>query len=162
MGAGKTSVGRRVAKMLGRSFFDSDIAVKLAHGPIEEIFATHGEAHFRALERAAVREGLAKGGVVSLGGGAVLDADTRADLAHHRVALLIVEPAIVAVRVKGSQRPLLQGDDAATRWSEIYESRRPVYEEVADATFDTSYGPLQEVVEAVAEWVRSTENEENA
>lgn len=162
MGAGKTSVGRRVAKVLGRPFFDSDIAVKLGHGPIEDIFAAHGEDHFRALERAAVCEGLATGGIVSLGGGAVLDPDTRVDLARHRVALLTVEPSVVAARVKGSQRPLLQGDDAATRWSEIYESRRPVYEELADATFDTSYGPLHDVVEAVVQWVRRTENEEHA
>jgi len=162
MGAGKTSVGRRVAKQLGRPFFDSDIAVKLAHGPIEEIFATHGEAHFRELERAAVREGLATGGVVSLGGGAVLDAATRSDLTHHRVALLTVEAGVVAARVKGSLRPLLQGEDAATRWNDIYHERLPIYEELADATFDTSYGPLQDVVDAVTQWVRSTEDEENA
>ncbi|WP_404432857.1 shikimate kinase [Microbacterium lacus] len=161
MGAGKTSVGRRVAKRLGRPFFDSDIAVKLAHGPIEDIFATSGEAHFRELERAAVREGLATGGVVSLGGGAVLDAATRADLAHHRVALLTVESTIVAARVKGSLRPLLQGEDAAARWNDIYRERLPIYEELADATFDTSHGPLQDVVDAVTQWVRSTEDEEN-
>lgn len=161
MGAGKTSVGRRVAKELGRPFFDSDIAVKVAHGPIEDLFAAHGEEHFRALERTAVTEGLAQGGVVSLGGGAVLDAATRADLAHHRVALLTVEPRVVASRVKESKRPLLQGDDVGARWVEIYEARRPLYEELADATFDTSFGPLQDVVDAVVAWVRSTENEEN-
>ncbi|QIG40697.1 AAA family ATPase [Microbacterium sp. 4R-513] len=159
MGAGKTSIGRKVAKSLGVPFFDTDIAIVRAHGPIEEIFASQGEAVFRGLERAAVREGLAGGGVVSLGGGAVLDADTRADLAHHRVVLLTVEPHVVASRIRGTERPLLQAEDAAARWVEISAARRPIYEELADVTFDTSSGPLQNVVEAVAEWARSTEEE---
>ena len=159
MGAGKTSIGRKVAKSLGLSFFDTDIAVVRAHGPIEDIFATEGEARFRGLERAAVQEGLASGGVVSLGGGAVLDADTRSDLAHHRVVLLTVQPHVVAGRIRDTGRPLLQTEDAAARWLEIYTARRPLYEEVADVTFDTSSGPLQNVVDAVAAWARSAEEE---
>lgn len=159
MGAGKTSIGRKVAKSLGVPFFDTDIAVVRAHGPIEDIFAAQGEAHFRGLERAAVEEGLAGGGVVSLGGGAVLDADTRADLARHRVVLLTVEPHVVAGRIRDTDRPLLQSEDAAARWLEIYTARRPIYEELADVTFDTSSGPLQHVVEAVADWARSTQKE---
>jgi len=75
MGAGKTSIGRRVSKALGIDFIDTDAAVRREHGPIEQIFQTHGEAAFRAWERAAVREALGRGDVVvSLGGGAVLDA----------------------------------------------------------------------------------------
>src|SRR4051794_29264389 len=130
MGAGKTSIGRRVAKALGRPFFDTDIAVVRAHGPIERLFEEHGEAFFRGLERAAVREGLATAGIVSLGGGAVLDEDTQADLAEHRVVLLTVEPRVVASRVRESTRPLLQGEDPLARWSAIYEERRPVYEKL--------------------------------
>ena len=156
MGAGKTSVGKRVARALDVPFFDTDAAVSRAHGPIEQLFAEHGEAYFRALERDAVSEGLAAGGVVSLGGGAVLDPATRADLAPHRVVLLTVAPRVVAIRVRNSSRPLLQGDeDALTRWSRIYEERRPIYEELADVTFDTSSGPLQNVVDRIVEWVRS-------
>ncbi|WP_214467043.1 shikimate kinase [Microbacterium flavescens] len=154
MGAGKTSVGKRVARALELPFFDTDAAVVRAHGPIERLFAEHGEAHFRALEREAVTEGLAGGGVVSLGGGAVLDADTRADLAHHRVVLLTVAPRVVAHRVRGSSRPLLDGEDPLTRWTRIYEERRPIYEQLADATFDTSNGPLQNVVERIVAWAR--------
>lgn len=157
MGAGKTSVGRRVARALERPFFDSDIAIVRKHGPIEDIFAVHGEEHFRALEREAVREGLAGGGIVSLGGGAVLDPGTRSDLARARVALLTVEPRVVASRVRDSARPLLQGGDAITRWTAIFEERRALYEELADETFDTSSGPLQQVVEAITAWVRETE-----
>ena len=154
MGAGKTSVGKRVARALELPFFDTDAAVVRAHGPIERLFAEHGEAHFRALEREAVTEGLAGGGVVSLGGGAVLDADTRADLAHHRVVLLTVAPRVVAHRVRGSSRPLLDGEDSLSRWTRIYEERRPIYEQLADVTFDTSNGPLQNVVERIVAWAR--------
>ncbi|MET0735777.1 MAG: shikimate kinase [Microbacterium sp.] len=161
MGAGKTSVGRRVARALHRGFFDTDIAVVREHGPIERLFAEHGEAHFRALERDAVRAGLARGGIVSLGGGAVLDAGTRDDLATRRVVLLTVEPHVVASRVRESKRPLLQDGDALARWSAIYEERRPLYEELADITFDTSSGPLQLVVDAIVAWVRETDEEES-
>lgn len=154
MGAGKTSIGKRAARALGLPFFDTDAAVTRDHGPIERIFADHGEEHFRRLERAAVVEGLATGGIVSLGGGAVMHPDTRTDLAAHRVVLLTVAPRVVAGRVRDSNRPLLQGDDAIERWTAIYELRRPVYEELADVTFDTSSGPLQDVVDALATWVR--------
>ncbi len=154
MGAGKTSVGRRVARTLGVDFADTDKIVVRGHGPIPDIFSRHGEAHFRALERAAVGEALAAGGVVALGGGAVLDADTRADLAAHRVALLTVSPQIIASRIGGAGRPLLQGEDPVTRWTRIYEARRPIYDDVADAVFDTSSGPLADVVTRIVEWVR--------
>ncbi|GAA2014863.1 shikimate kinase [Microbacterium ulmi] len=159
MGAGKTSIGRRVAKALGVPFYDSDIAIVRAHGPVETIFAEQGEERFRMLEREAVRTGLEGGGVVSLGGGAVLHPGTRADLAAHRVVLLTVEPRVVASRVKDSTRPLLQGEDALARWTEIYDARRPLYQELADVVFDTSSGPLQDVVDAVAAWAR--ENQED-
>lgn len=160
MGAGKTSIGRKVAKALGRSFFDSDAAVVRDHGPIETLFAEYGEEHFRALERRAVAEGLATGGVVSLGGGAVLHPQTRADLAAHRVILLTVTPEVVAARVRDSKRPLLQSDDAIERWTSILEQRRPVYEELADVAFDTSRGPLQNVVDAIVTWVREQNPQE--
>ena len=155
MGAGKTSIGKKVARALGLPFFDTDAAVVRDHGPIDQLFVERGEAHFRAVERAAVVEGLATGGVVSLGGGAVLNPETRADLAGHRVVLLTVSPRVVAGRVRDSNRPLLQGgEDAIERWTAIFEERRPVYEELADITFDTSTGPVQDVVDALVAWVR--------
>jgi len=152
MGAGKTSIGRRAAKALGVGFYDSDIAVVRAHGPIEQIFAAHGEERFREWEREAVLEGLGRGGVVALGGGAVLDPVTRAALDDHHVVLLTVEPATVASRIRDTTRPLLQSEDAMQRWTEIMQARRPVYEELADVTFDTSSGPLQSVTDAIVRW----------
>lgn len=156
MGAGKTSIGKRVAKQLGLRFADSDAAVVRAHGPIDRIFAEYGEPHFRELERAAVAEALRAGGVVALGGGAVLHPQTQHDLTDHRVVLLTVSPHNVAARIRGGKRPLLADGDAIARWHEIYAARRPVYERLADVVFDTSTGPLQDVADALAAWVAGT------
>lgn len=155
MGAGKTSVGRRVARRLGMTFTDTDKTVVSAHGPIADLFVQHGEPHFRAVERIAVRDALARGGVVALGGGAVLDAETRADLGAHRVVLLTVDPRIVRGRLGDGRRPLIAGDDPVERWTRIAEERRALYEQVADVVFDTSRGPLQGVVDAVVAWAEA-------
>jgi shikimate kinase len=159
MGAGKTSVGRRVARTMGMSFTDTDKVVVRDHGPIPELFTRLGEPGFRAIERVAVAESLDRGGVVALGGGAVLDAGTRAALAAHRVVLLTVSPRVVASRIAGADRPLLNGDeDPVARWQRIYAERQHLYEEVADVTFDTSSGPLADVVTAIVAWARRGEH----
>lgn len=157
MGAGKSSIGRRVAKQLGVPFTDSDAVIARTHGPIPALFAEHGEDGFRRLERNAVRESLASGGVIALGGGAVLHPDTRDDLATCRVVFLTVEPDVVVHRIRDGSRPLLSGSgDALARWTEIFEARRPLYEAAADVTFDTSRGPLQAVVDAVVRWTHAS------
>ncbi|CAN7281606.1 shikimate kinase [Microbacterium sp. LjRoot45] len=155
MGAGKTSIGKRVARALGETFYDSDAAVVREHGPIDAIFRDHGEDRFREWERVAVRDGIDRGGIVALGGGAVLHPDTQADLAAHHVILLTVGPQTIESRIRGTKRPLLQGEDAVARWSALYAARRPLYEQLADVTFDTSSGPLQEVVDALVQWIRT-------
>jgi shikimate kinase len=154
MGAGKTSIGRRVARALECTFADTDKIVVRDHGPIPDLFARDGEAHFRELERAAVLEALAQGGVVALGGGAILDAATRADLAAHRVVFLTVSAHIVSARIQGGDRPLLADDDPVARWQRIFAERRGLYEEVADLTLDTSVGPLSAVVAQIVDWAR--------
>ena len=154
MGAGKTSVGRRVARALGTPFTDTDKLVVRDHGPIPALFVAHGEPHFRALEREAVVEALGRGGVVALGGGAVLDPLTRERLRAHRVVLLTVAPHVVASRIHGDERPLLGGEDPVARWLRIFEERRPVYEQTADIAFDTSSGPLARVVDDIVAWAR--------
>ncbi|MGQ3256387.1 MAG: shikimate kinase, partial [Microbacterium aurantiacum] len=138
-------------------FSDTDKIVVRDHGPIPQIFVEHGEAHFRELEHHAVAEALRAGGVVALGGGAILDARTRSLLETHRVVLLTVSPQTVAGRLHGDDRPLLAGDDALERWKRIWTERRPLYDSVADVTFDTSRGPLSRVVDAVTAWVRGTD-----
>ncbi|WP_235037976.1 shikimate kinase [Microbacterium sp. 18062] len=155
MGAGKTSIGKRVARALGVGFTDTDALVVREHGPIPDLFRAHGEEHFRTIERAAVQRALAAGGVVSLGGGSVLDPRTRADLRAHRVAFLTVTPQVIAHRIAGGARPLLRGGDPVKEWARIFAERRPLYEEVADAVFDTSRGPLSDVVDSIATWAQS-------
>ncbi|QAY61259.1 shikimate kinase [Microbacterium protaetiae] len=153
MGAGKTSIGRKAAKALHAPFFDTDIAIARAHGPIPKIFASQGEPHFRELEREAVREALATDGIVAVGGGAVLHPDTQADLTHHPVVLLTVDPATVAGRIRGTTRPLLQGEDALQSWQRVAEERGRLYAELADITIDTSVGHIRDIVDRVAGWV---------
>src|SRR4051794_27357683 len=90
MGAGKTSVGRRLAERWDVGFRDSDLDVEAAEGrSVSDIFVDSGEAHFRGLERAAVLAALiSHDGVLALGGGAVVDTEVREALADHRVVFL--------------------------------------------------------------------------
>lgn len=154
MAAGKTSVGRRVARKLGVPFVDTDKRVVAVHGPIPLIFEEHGESHFRALERAEVAEALRAGGVISLGGGAVTDPATRRLLLDQPVVFLTVTPAAVADRIQSGGRPLLAGDDPVGRWTQIFEERRDWYDEVASVTFDTSRRPMQRIADDIAAWRR--------
>lgn len=155
MASGKTSVGRTVAKMLEVPFRDTDKRLVSRHGPIPELFTTHGEAHFRMLEREVVAEMLTEDGVLSLGGGAVLDADTRRRLAPLPVVFLTVTPEAVATRIAGTNRPLLAGEeDPVERWARIFAERRALYAEVADATFDTSRAPMRRVAADIVTWLK--------
>lgn len=152
--AGKTRLGKRLAKRLGLGFVDTDARVVAAHGPISEIFADHGESHFRALERAAVAAALGEGGVVSLGGGAVLDLDTRADLSGRRVVLLTVQPEAIAQRITGGKRPLVSDIES---WKRLVADRAELYASLADYTADTSSRPIDAIVEEIAQWVEQEE-----
>ncbi|WP_423924208.1 shikimate kinase [Frigoribacterium sp. 2-23] len=152
MGAGKSSIGKKLSKRLGLPFVDSDRVIVRRHGVIAEIFATHGEQHFRGLERDVVAESLAAGGVLSLGGGAVLHPDTRDRLTGHRVVLLTVSADAVASRITGGGRPLL-GDGGLDAWRRIALERDPIYRSVASVTFDTSHRPISTVVDDIVSWV---------
>jgi len=151
-GAGKTRLGKRIARLLRIGFVDTDKRIVAEHGPIAQIFEEHGEAHFRTLEREAVAGALREAAVVSLGGGAVLDADTQADLAGQHVALLTVSAEAVAARIGGDKRPLLKGGIPA--WSALVESRRELYESLASRVWDTSTRALDDIAGDIADWVR--------
>ncbi|WP_370692356.1 shikimate kinase [Curtobacterium sp. MCBA15_012] len=155
MGAGKSSVGKRVAKALGVSFTDTDRAIVREHGPIPGIFADRGEAAFRELEAEAVRDAVTRGGVVAVGGGAVTHAATREAMAGARIVLLTVSPEAVADRIAGSDRPLL-ADGGIDAWQTILDARAATYAELAHATFDTSRRPMSHVVDEVVAWVRGS------
>ncbi|WP_370287983.1 shikimate kinase [Nocardioides sp.] len=139
MGAGKTTVGRLVAEQLGVAFADTDVLVEEAAGrTVSDLFVEEGEAHFRRLERATVEAALAEHrGVLSLGGGAVLDPATQADLAPHLVVFLRVGLTDAVKRVGlGTGRPLLLGNVRA-RVKQLLDERAPVYEGVARVVVDT-------------------------
>ena len=151
MGAGKSRVGSRLAASVGVPFVDTDQRLAERYGPIEEIFAHEGEAYFRVIEREVVAEALHEQAVVSLGGGAVLDADTRDDLARLAVVWLQVSAEAVAPRLTGGTRPLL-ADGGLDRWIRIRDERRPVYEQVAGLVIDTSRRSIGRIVDEITEW----------
>jgi shikimate kinase len=151
MGAGKTTVGRLLARAWGVGFRDSDQDVEAAEGrTVSDIFVDSGEDAFRALERTAVATALAEhDGVLALGGGAILDATTRERLDGHRVVFLRVGLSDAAQRVGlGVSRPLLLGN-VRGRIKQSIDERTPVYESVATHVVDTDGLSVDEVVERV-------------
>ncbi|MDO0929408.1 shikimate kinase [Streptomyces sp. TG1A-8] len=151
MGVGKSTVGRLLAQRLGVGYRDTDDDIVAARGrTIAEIFLDEGEAAFRALERRAVRAALAgHAGVLALGGGAVLDAGTRALLAGQRVVYLSmgVEEAVRRTGLNAA-RPLL-AVNPRKQWRELMEARRHLYEEVATTVVATDGRTPEEVTQAV-------------
>lgn len=155
-GAGKTTVGAEVAARTGTTLRDTDADVAAAAGvPVAELFVSHGEEHFRALEKDAVRAALTEhDGVLALGGGAVLDADTRDLLRHHHVVLLDVGIKDAAARVGFNRdRPLLLGNPRA-QWLRLMEARRPLYAEVEGHTVPTDGRSVGDVATDVIAWLR--------
>ena len=154
-GAGKTTVGLLAAALLGAAFLDTDDVVEQAAGkPVSDIFITDGEPAFRQLERTAVASSLAgHGGVLALGGGAVLDPATQDLLAGQRVVYLATGFAAAAHRTGlDAPRPLLIGNPR-TRLRELLAERLPVYEGLAWATVTTDDRDPQEIADEVAEIV---------
>jgi shikimate kinase len=151
MGVGKSTIGHLVAERLQLAYRDTDDDIVAAEGrEISAIFVVDGEEHFRVLEREAVRTALAEHhGVLALGGGAVLDAGTRALLREHPVVFLTMD-IDEAVRRTGlaTARPLLAVNPRRT-WRELMEARRPLYTEVARATVATDDRTPDEVAAAV-------------
>jgi shikimate kinase len=150
-GAGKSTVGLLLAEALDVGFRDTDGDVEaLAGKTISEIFLDDGEERFRALERAAVAKALEEhDGVLSLGGGAVLDPGTRELLRGHHVVFLSVGLADAAKRVGLSRdRPVLALNPRATLHT-LLEQRLPLYREVATVEVATDGSSPEQVVRAV-------------
>ncbi|MEH0547982.1 shikimate kinase [Streptomyces sp. B21-105] len=151
MGVGKSTVGQLLAERLGVGYRDTDddIVTEQAR-TIAEIFVDEGEAAFRAIEKAAVRRALAEhDGVLALGGGSVLDADTRAPLDGKRVVYLSmdVEEAVKRTGLN-TTRPLL-AVNPRKQWRELMEARRHLYESIATAVVATDGRTPEEVTQAV-------------
>ncbi|WP_184200235.1 shikimate kinase [Polymorphobacter multimanifer] len=152
MGVGKTTVGKRLATRLGLPFVDADAEIEVACGmTIPEIFERFGEAHFRDGERRVIArlvDGAPK--VVATGGGAFVQADTRALILERSLAVWLdadIETLVERVQ-KRDTRPLLAGSDPATVLRALAEVRAPFYAE-APITVRSSGGPHAETVEAI-------------
>lgn len=154
MGSGKSHVGRLLAARLDLDFADVDARIEADAGmPIPAIFASEGEAGFRARESRVLAETLAQSGqVVATGGGAVLDAGNRAAIRTAGwVVYLQVDPAEQLRRLAGdASRPLLDVDDRARRLAELQAQREPLYREVATVLIETSRRSPDDVAEALA------------
>ena len=153
-GAGKSTSGRRLAKILAVPFADSDDLVERATGrAVGDIFAADGEAGFRAAEADAVAAALDDfDGVLALGGGALTTERTRRALARGDVPVVVLRTRLetLAERVgDGHTRPLLAGDPAA-RLAELAAQREPYYGEVATFAVDTDARTPGQVAATVA------------
>ncbi len=159
MGAGKTTVGRRLAVRMELPFVDADAEIERAAGmTIADIFAEHGEAHFRDGERRVIARLLREGGpqVLATGGGAYMDPETRETIAREALSVwLRAEFDVLMERVaRRGNRPLLQTDDPEAVMRRLIEERYPVYGQ-ADVTVMSRNVPhdlvVSDVVDALCE-----------
>ena len=151
-GSGKTTVGELLAARLDLPFRDTDADVEATTGmPIAQLFVEQGEPYFRDLEVQAVRAAIAEhGGILSLGGGAVMREETQAALAGQHVVYLEVDAAEAARRVGlNIARPLLLGN-VRGQLSQLLAQRRPLYEKVAAVTVSTIGRSAEEIADLIA------------
>ena len=156
-GAGKSTVGKRLAELLGRKFVDTDRLIEEIHGaPVREIVESHGWEYFRAAER-RVTQVISRMDrvVIAFGGGAVLDPENvRAMKENGRVIWLTAEPRVLAERMGGdpktlASRPSLTGKEALKEVEEVLAFRSPYYEGAADVKIETSGLDVEDVAEKI-------------
>jgi shikimate kinase len=160
MGAGKTSIGRRLARTLGWPFKDADAAIELAAGTsIANIFAEIGEPAFRIKERQVIARLLQEErAVLALGGGAFMDPATRALVREKACSVWLRAELDVLVRrtARPGKRPLLATDDPRATLARLLEQRAPAYA-LADLVIDSGKGPISAVVAQVIEALAAAE-----
>lgn len=152
MGAGKTTIGRRLAHALDLPFVDADEAIVAAAGrSIEDIFAERGECEFRRGERQVIARLLdGPPHVLATGGGAFIDAKTRALMKERAISIWLKAPLDVLMKrvSKRDHRPLLKEDDPRAVMQRLMDERYPIYAE-ADLTVETGTGPHNSAVSAI-------------
>ena len=151
MGAGKTTLGKKLAKALSLPFSDTDRIVESVHGSITRIFETLGEEKFRDYEEQALAQALAGGGVIATGGGIILREENRNALRGHTVVFLDTNSDSVLKRVNLVKRPLLKNNPE--KWNDIYESRLPLYRELGHLTVFTGNRPIKAILEELTDKV---------
>ena len=150
MGAGKTTIGRQLARQLGRAFYDSDKEIEERTGAtIPLIFEMEKEEGFRKREKAIIDELTQYQNIIlATGGGAVLDPDNRKHLANRGHVIYLVAPLdfLLQRTSRDNSRPLLQTDNPQRKLQEIMEIRDPLYREIADTVIETDSCPVKQVV----------------
>lgn len=152
MGTGKSTVGRRLGKLLGREFIDTDVEIERLTGmTVSEIFRRHGETRFRSEERLLVKRlSDQKGYVIATGGGTVLNPENWQDLAQSGTIIGLYAPLDEIYKRIGyrNDRPLLRGDRLEVE--QLWARRQPIYNQ-ADWTIDTTNKGIDEVVQEIVD-----------
>jgi shikimate kinase len=158
MGAGKSTIGRRLAARLNLAFVDADTEIEMAAGmTIPEIFELHGEPHFRDGEARVIARLLdSASSVLATGGGSFMREETRRRIAEKAVSIwLKADPEIIMRRVKRrADRPLLQTADPAATVSRLLREREPVYQH-ADITIASRDVPHDKIVDECMDALRA-------
>lgn len=160
MGAGKSTVGKLLARQQKLSFYDTDAMIeKEQNCTISEIFAKEGEQAFRDMETALIRRLIAEGmadAVLSVGGGLPVREENRALLKElGTVVYLMADKETVVKRVQGSNnRPLLQGENLAEKVERMLAERDPLYRAAADLLIDTNGKQIERIAKEITQAVK--------
>ena len=153
MGAGKTTVGRLIAKTLSCDFADTDVLIEADQGKsVSEIFVEDGEPHFRLVEESIVIDALiSETGVLSLGGGSVMNEEVQKALKNSIAKKIFLDISLAAVSPRvgfDNARPLLMVNPRQ-KWAELMALRRPTYEALADMSIDVSDKSVSDIASEI-------------